>query len=148
MRISGNILDRLLNIYLPLFILYYILSFLIPEFKDTPNLGRLYCLLGMLCLITIVNYTHVIYYKIKILKIDNSIFIGERNIPTSDIVTIEYRSYSRTFNIITFEILQNGISEKLSVMEKPKLFGIFGPKGSLTLDRLYHYFPDLQGKEA
>ncbi|SRR6185312_13399705 len=148
MRISGNILDRLLNLFLPLSILYYFLSFLIPEYKGATNLERLYFILGMLCLITIVDYTYVIYYKIKILKVDNSIFIGERNILKSDIVSIKYKSYSRSFNIITFEVLQSGISEKFSFMEKPKLFGIFGPKGSLTLNRLYQHFPDLQEKEA
>jgi len=87
------------------------------------------------------------YRKIQILEIDDSVIIGRKKILNSDILFI-HRSFTRSFNIITFEVSHDGILEDFSVMEKPKkLFGIFGPKGSLTLNWLYHYFPDLQDKE-
>ena len=147
MRISGNILDRLLNIYFPLIIFYYPLSLFIRDFKHTTNLERIFFFSAMLCLIAIIDYTHVIYRKLQSLEIDDSVFIGRRKISNSDIVSIRYRSFSRSFDIITFEVLQNGIIEEFSVMDKPKLLGIFGAKGSLTLHRLYYHFPDLKDKQ-
>jgi hypothetical protein len=149
MRISGNILDRFLNIYLPAFMFYYFLSFFIPDtsVKGVTDLQRIYFLSGFVCLISLVDYVQVIHRKIKSLEIGDSVIIGRRKISDSDIISIKYRLFSRSFNIITFEVLQKGITEEISFMDKPKLFGIFGPKGSLTLNKLYYYFPQLKDKE-
>ena len=148
MRISGNILDRVLNIYLPITIFNYFLFLFIPGVKFATNAERIYFFSGIFCLIVISEYIQVIYRKIKSLEIGDSVVIGGRRISDSDIASIRYRFMSRSFNIITFEVLQNGITEEISVMDKPKLFGIFGPKGSLTLYRLYYYFPELKDKQT
>ena len=148
MRISGNLKDAIFTDSLPGIILTFTLSFFVPGLKGITVLERIYFFSGILCLGTISTYIQMTNRKIQSLEIGDSVIIGRRNILNSDILSI-HRSFSRSFNIITFEVLQNGILEKLSVMEKPKkLFGIFGPKGSLTLYHLYQYFPDLQVKQA
>ncbi len=149
MRISGNIRDRLLNIYSPVICLWFALSYFIPDYKHVTSHERIYFFAAMLCLMIIVDYTHVLYGKIQSLEIhDDDIFIGGRKILNSDVQFIKYRSFSRSFNIITFDVYQNGIMDEFSVMEKPKLLGIFGPKGSLTLFHLYDYFPELKSKQV
>ncbi len=148
MRISGNLKDAIFTDALPGIILTFILSFFVPGLKGVTVLERIYFFSGILCLGTIVTYIEISHRKIQSLEIGDSVIIGRRKILNSDILSI-HRSFTRSFNIITFEVLQGGILEKLSVMEKPKkLFGIFGPKGSLTLNRLYQHFPDLQDKQT
>ena len=148
MRISGNLKDAIFTGALPGIILTFILSFFDPDLKGVTVLERIYFFSGILCLGTIVTYIEITHRKIQSLEIGDSVIIGRRKFLHSDILSI-HRSFATSFNIITFEVLQNDILEKLSVMEKPKkLFGIFGPKGSLTLNRLYQHFPDLQDKQS
>jgi hypothetical protein len=147
MRISGNLIETILTGSLPSIIVVFALSFFIPDFKGATVLERIYFLSGILCLTTIITYIQMNYRKIQNLEIDDSVIIGRKKFLNSDILSI-HRSFTRSFNIITFEVSQNGIIEEFSVMDKPKLFGIFGPKGSLTLYHLYNYFPDLQDKEV
>ena len=147
MRISGNFIETILTGSLPSIIVLFALSFFIPIFSGSTVLERIYFLSGTFCLVTIATYIQMSYRKIQILEIDDSvIFIGKKKFLNSEILFI-HRSHTRLLDIITFEVFHDGIMEDFSVIDKPKLFGIFGPKGSLTLNRLYHYFPDLQGKE-
>lgn len=149
MRISGNILDRILNSYLPPCILYYFLSFIIPakRLNYPTNIERLYFFTAILLFITIVETLKYLFRRIKTLKIDDEIILADKHITCQEILSIETLYYGNSFGVIKFTIQKDGLSQIISVMDKPKFFGFIGPKGSKTLHYLYSRFPELKEKE-
>lgn len=149
MRISGNILDRILNIILPICAIYYFGSFIIPEkvLNYPTNLQRFCLCFFMFCLGTAGELFNFYYRKIKILKVGDQLIFSGKSMSDKDIQSIKFVRGGKFFDMIKFEIKNAGEIKNILIMDKAKFLGLFGPKGSRTLNYLYYYFPELQEKE-
>ncbi len=150
MRISGNVLDRLLIVYLPIAIISYpFFAFVIPKRNlDLTPIQTVYLFLGYMLFNCLLDIISIFVRRIKPLVIDdNKIILANDAIAITDVISLQFSYGGRGFATLKFEIKQNFTTREVLVMDKPIFFSIFRPKRSKTLEYLYAAFPELEEKE-
>ncbi len=146
MRVSGNILDRLVIRILPICVTFSLVFYLTSD-KEPSQLIKPF--IGTVLILWLFDSLVILSKGIKRLSIhDARIQFGQDKILSEDILSIVPRKDNRRgidIKTIEIEYLKDGLSKRQRTITKPTFLDLFGKKFR-TIDLLVEQFPNLRDK--